>query len=539
MNITVSENNSLTDLYINEYLGKVFYFALKRTGNRQEAEDLSSDISLCIIAELQKGRVPQSFSAWVWQIARNRYSRWADSKSKKPLVPLEGDELDLIAAEENTEEALIKAEELKTLRRELAFISTEHRKLVVSYYIENKSLRDIASSLGLKEGAVKMRLSRVRNILKEGMNMAREFGIRSYKPEDIDFSATGEQGSGLPWSAVRRKLPKNILLQADNNPSTVEELAMELGISVPYMEEEVELLEKATLLRKVGNKYVTDFFIFSKESRLEIYNILKERSSERSELINKIANETLPKIRELGVVYNNMTDGEIKWWLCIAIAEFMYLQGESSHSFANPAKRANGETWGFVGYEKCELPENLFMGHNGWGSGWDSDIAWIWCYKLNGLPGMFDRVGEPNDWKQVSLLKDAIKNKRKTDSFTENEKHIWEGINNRFAHADSEGNVIPDILVFRGNTMEKARGIIEAHPLFKTASDILNEAIEKIMKLLRKNSNELLKTQLRYCTLIEVCKTRMSTLCDLVNSGDLVLPEQPEKSTVAIYMEME
>ena len=43
------------------------------------------------------------------------------------------------------------------------------------------------------------------------MKMAREFGSKSYKPEEVRFEATGRQDSGLPWSAVQRMLPKNIL----------------------------------------------------------------------------------------------------------------------------------------------------------------------------------------------------------------------------------------------------------------------------------------------------------------------------------------
>ena len=52
------------------------------------------------------------------------------------------------------------------------------------------------------------------------------------------------------------KIPNNILLQANNNPSTLEELSIELGVALPYMEEEVNLLHQATLLEKQGDKYI-------------------------------------------------------------------------------------------------------------------------------------------------------------------------------------------------------------------------------------------------------------------------------------------
>jgi len=41
---------------------------------------LASDISLNIIAELKKGTIPENFPAWIWKIARNRYSSWADRR---------------------------------------------------------------------------------------------------------------------------------------------------------------------------------------------------------------------------------------------------------------------------------------------------------------------------------------------------------------------------------------------------------------------------------------------------------------------------
>ena len=80
----MQKTNEKRDQLINElaehYMEKLFYFCLKKTGNHIEAEDLTQDIALQIITALNKGTLPTSFSAWVWQIARNRYSVWAEDK---------------------------------------------------------------------------------------------------------------------------------------------------------------------------------------------------------------------------------------------------------------------------------------------------------------------------------------------------------------------------------------------------------------------------------------------------------------------------
>ena len=51
--------------------------------NAALAEDLTQDIALQIITALNKSTIPTSFSAWVWQIARNRYSVWAKEKHNR------------------------------------------------------------------------------------------------------------------------------------------------------------------------------------------------------------------------------------------------------------------------------------------------------------------------------------------------------------------------------------------------------------------------------------------------------------------------
>lgn len=63
--------------FAENYMEKLFYFCLKKTGSSTEAEDLTQDIALHILTALNRGTIPESFSAWVWQIARNRYSVWA------------------------------------------------------------------------------------------------------------------------------------------------------------------------------------------------------------------------------------------------------------------------------------------------------------------------------------------------------------------------------------------------------------------------------------------------------------------------------
>ena len=63
----MSETQRLSEQFAAEYLDKIFYFCLRKCGNPHDAEDLASEISLCVLSELDRGTVPDAFSGWVCQ----------------------------------------------------------------------------------------------------------------------------------------------------------------------------------------------------------------------------------------------------------------------------------------------------------------------------------------------------------------------------------------------------------------------------------------------------------------------------------------
>ena len=261
--------DTLIRLFTDEYFEKLYYFCLKKVSNIDDASDLAAETAASVIAELRKGTVPRSFSAWVWQIARNKYAAWADAKHRRLNTFTTSDVQTLEVADDgDVADSLIHREDLKLLRRELAFISSDYRDVIIAYYIDYRKIQDIADSLSLPVGTVKSKLSRSRNILKEGMEMAREFGILSYKPEEIGFVMNGQSDKdGEPWSLISKKLYKNILLAAYRTPSTAEELAIEIGMALPYLEDELEILVNAELLRRNGKKYEANIFIVSAQAQ--------------------------------------------------------------------------------------------------------------------------------------------------------------------------------------------------------------------------------------------------------------------------------
>lgn len=509
--------------FCQDYMEKLFYFCLKKTGNPNEAEDLCSDVSLQIIAWLKRGNLPESFPAWVWQIARNRYRLWAISKRR--TAELYDFEAETDAIPDDTigvEDELILAEDMNLLRRELAFIQSDYRNILVAYYIKDRSIKDISNTLNLPEGTVKTKLYRARKLLKEGINMAREFGPKSYKPENVHFVANGNQPTGLPWKAVERSVQKNILLESADNPSTVEELAIALGIAVPYMEEEVDILTKATLLKKVGDKYVTNIPFVSKESQEKVYKLKTTLADEMADIVDKIADDAIPKIREIGAVRNDkITDADIKWWAvcyCTQLSEGSWSSGHHEY-----AVRENGETWEFYGFEHVDFYDP-FVSFNGNGfKGFNNFSVFVpheyhiaeswWGF---GTPHAFGLIGE------------AIKSGRKYDDFSETEKSQFESAK-KIAHIDSDGSIVPDILCF-DFTNHHPYAIFTEHPLFERLQEIDRKLYADIVEILKSEQNSYVQNQI-YGVAGTMNHMRGLVVRKEVNDGKLIVPEDPWNNT--------
>ena len=506
--------------YCRSYMEKVFYFCLKKTGNPAEADDLCSDISLQVIAGLKKGTLPESFPAWVWQIARNRYRLWAIKKHRAAeLYDNEAETNDIPDDTRGVEDGLILAEDMNLLRSELAFIKSDYRNILVAYYIEDRGVKDIARSLGLPEGTVKTKLYRARKLLKEGINMAREFGPKSYKPEDVHFVANGNQPTGLPWKAVERSVQKNILLEAADNPSTAEELAIALGIAVPYMEEEVEILTKATLLKKDGNKYVTNIPFVSKECQEKVYKLKTAIADEMADIVDKIAEDAIPQMREIGAVRSDkITDADIKWWAVCYCTQL----SENGWNYEH-VPRENGETWEFYGFEQVDFYDP-FVSYNGNGFKGFNNFSVFVPHEYN----IAESWGDFGSAHAFGVVGEAIKNGRKYDELSDVEKSQLESAK-KIARVESDGSIVPNILCF-DFTNHHPYAIFTEHPLFEKLKEIDRKLYAGILEILKSEQNSYVKNQI-YGVAGTINHMRGLVVRKEVEAGRLIVPEDPWNNT--------
>lgn len=537
----MTDRHRLAEEYARDYMGKIFYFCLRKTGDSHEAEDLASDITLQILTALHEGVEILSFPAWVWQIARNRYALWAKTNrhrgENESFIDPDDPETEnlLTAGGYNTTPSVAEAyahdEEMAVLRRELAFLGRDYREVVVAYYIEDRSVGDIARALGQPEGTVKSRLFRSRNLLKEGMKMAREFGPKSYKPEEVRFVSSGGQISGLPWSAVQRMLPKNILLEAGNNPSTAEELSVAVGVAMPYMEEEIATLVDAGLLKEVGNRYVTNFFIESRDLQVAIRNELLLMTRDWAERYDALMDKAIPIYRKGCFIPEAMTDGDMKWHLALELLDQL-VHGCQGHTHDFPVKHKHpDDSWGFIGYEGEGIEEEWFVGQTG--SMMETGTQ-FWSYQI-GKWDMWDRAAT---WSSpaIKLIGDMIREGRRADTLTPTEQEIFDRRNPYTFSIGEDGRVIPNIITFRGEEKETIRREIAALPEYASLQESVQAVFDRMVAMLRREGHTILEDQLPYCASSTMWKCRGILLDSMVDKGILEIPAEPAISTVAMAL---
>ena len=266
---------------------------MKKTFSYQEAEELSSDIVEEVYLSLLSAEEIFNLDGYVWRISEHVYSKFVSSKKKMEGISIDG--MDFLDGTDVFEEDV--EPELDLLRREIAFLTQTRRKIVYSFYYEDKPIAVISKKMGIPEGTVKWHLNKARNDLKEGFIMERKIGKLGMKPvEAIGFGHGGNPGRNSgPEHYLGNKLNLNIVYSVYHTPKTMVEIAEELGVTPVYIEDAVAELEANGFLVEQAGKRYTTYVRFKPETySLEQEDKILQKNMEVAKLLAK---EYVPLIR--------------------------------------------------------------------------------------------------------------------------------------------------------------------------------------------------------------------------------------------------
>ncbi len=131
--------------------------------DREEAEDVVQETFVKVFRKIEEFRGESGLYTWIYTIALN-LSR-DRLRKRMDFSIFENERICNINSEIHIEKVIDR----DLLKRELDEITPIYREVLVLFYFEELSVKEISQLLDEKEGTVKSKLSRGRNILKESL----------------------------------------------------------------------------------------------------------------------------------------------------------------------------------------------------------------------------------------------------------------------------------------------------------------------------------------------------------------------------------
>ena len=142
--------------FYQENLGLIYRYVYSKVGNREEAEDLTSQIFIKAVRGVDTERGPQSMQKWLFQVARTTIADYWRTYYRVSINSL--DELLETGWEGPAEEepAVASSSPIERVQRILQALPEHYREVLSCRFLLNLSVKDTALKMGLTEANVKV-----------------------------------------------------------------------------------------------------------------------------------------------------------------------------------------------------------------------------------------------------------------------------------------------------------------------------------------------------------------------------------------------
>lgn len=150
---------------LDRYGRQVFSLIRKIVENREDAEELTQDVFLKAFRSLSTFNRTCSFSTWIYRIAYNTAIS-ATRKQRREYLSIDESRLENLPEEpilpDGENDEAHRAEKLDAALKQL---SPDERALILLFYMEEKTVGEVAEISGISVSNVKIKLFRIRKKL--------------------------------------------------------------------------------------------------------------------------------------------------------------------------------------------------------------------------------------------------------------------------------------------------------------------------------------------------------------------------------------
>lgn len=158
-------NSFCDDIMI--YYDMVYKIAFNRTRNYEEANDISQDVFLKCLENINIFETEEHLKNWLIRVTINMINKNYKSNWNTKTVYISDNETSIF---ENTNSNFISNDKYffdDDIEETLRTLPHKHQEILRMFYYSNMKIKEIADFYCIKEATAKMRLSRARDVLKD------------------------------------------------------------------------------------------------------------------------------------------------------------------------------------------------------------------------------------------------------------------------------------------------------------------------------------------------------------------------------------
>lgn len=164
---------------VEEHSDRVYRLALRLTGNRHDAEDLTQEVFVRVFRSLHT-YTPGTFEGWLHRITTNLFLDQARRKQRIRFDALSDERAARLASTAAQPDAALADQVFDDdVTQALAALPPDFRAAVVLCDVEGLSYEEIAEILGAKLGTVRSRIHRGRSMLRAALAHRAPAGART------------------------------------------------------------------------------------------------------------------------------------------------------------------------------------------------------------------------------------------------------------------------------------------------------------------------------------------------------------------------
>jgi RNA polymerase sigma factor (sigma-70 family) len=490
---------------------KLICWALRRLKSAEDAEDMCQEAMLRLyiaISRESEGQNIEDLEKYLWKIVGSlmRVHQQGSEKARKLARNSEIDlDVELQLCSEDTQETHQDTDYLfKKLKKSISMLDYNHREAMIMFHIEKKTLKEISKKLNVTEVYVKKLLAVARQKIRTNEENKLYDVKKEYRVNHLLMSFSGETQSSEVFQRITDSLCKqNICLACYDAPRSIGELADLLGLPCEYIEFDLKWLSDRGLVKKLKNKYSTNFFIFDETFKaMLIDTFFKHKTS----CLDKITNNLTilqNRIRAINFLHSDKPIDELLWLLIYSFTDIASARtcfDESEHGLRNLISADGGQCYPIGLFdnqskiqinplfrEKYKELENWEC--NGTYTFDDGENRLNWVGLFNAREGFYSKLSKnafaPDIFVYKELVFKIIQSNLNINHLPEEERYILSQlIDFGYLSVSEDGNnVLPNFYVFTPNQRKQLDNIfIELYGEMKSEFSHLHNDLYKRCK---------------------------------------------------------